>query len=121
MKYGLSIMMAAGWLCLAMAAFAQSTAPQATPTAPEGTQRPAPSVAPSPATAAAPAASPSAGAGGKRAECLSAVQGKKGQDRQDQLQLCMAQGHVDCLKQAIDQKVVGPQRKEFIKNCMREE
>lgn len=30
-------------------------------------------------------------------------------------------GHLDCLKQAIDQKVVGPQRKDFIKNCMREE
>lgn len=70
------------------------------------------------------AANPSTGAatgGGKRAECLVAAQGKKGQDRQDELQLCMAQGHVECLKQAIDQKVVGPQRKDFIKNCMREE
>ena len=107
MKYFLSAVMAAGWLCLAVAAFAQSTStPQATPT-------------PAPA-----AANPSAGAatgGGKRAECLVAVQGKKGQDRQDELQLCLAQGHVDCLKQAIDQKVVGPQRKDFIKNCMREE
>jgi len=37
------------------------------------------------------------------------------------MQLCMAQGHVDCVKQAIDQKVVGPQRKDFIKNCMKEE
>jgi hypothetical protein len=112
MKYFLSAVMAAGWLCLAVAAFAQSTsAPQATPT-------PAPSAAP------AAAANPSTGAaagGGKRAECLVAAQGKKGQDRQDEMQLCMAQGHVDCLKQAIDQKVVGPQRKDFIKNCMREE
>jgi hypothetical protein len=109
MKYFLSAVMAAGWLCLAVAAFAQSTStPQATPT-------PAPSAAP---------ANPSTGAvkgGGKRAECLVAAQGKKGQDRQDTLQLCMAQGHLDCLKQAIDQKVIGPQRKDFIKNCMREE
>ena len=116
MKYFLSAVMAAGWLCLAVAAFAQSTsAPQATPT-------PAPSAAPGAAPAAA--ANPSTGAptgGGKRAECLVAAQGKKGQDRQDAMQLCLAQGHVDCLKQAIDQKVLGPQRKDFIKNCMREE
>jgi 3-oxoacyl-ACP reductase-like protein len=87
-----------------------SSTPQATPT-------PAPSAAP------AAAANPSAVAtgGGKRADCLVAAQGKKGQDRQDEMQLCLAQGHVDCLKQAIDQKVVGPQRKDFIKNCMREE
>ena len=111
MKYVLSAVMAAGWLCLAVAAFAQSTStPQATPT-------PAPSAAPA-------AANPSTGAtkgGGKRAECLVTAQGKKGQDRQDTLQLCMAQGHLDCLKQAIDRKVVGPQRKDFIKSCMREE
>jgi hypothetical protein len=113
MKYSLSAVMAAGWLCLAAAAFAQSTStPQAMPT---------------PAAAATPAATPanpSTGAttgGGKRAECLVSMQGKKGQDRQDGMQLCLAQGHVDCLKQAIDQKVVGPQRKDFIKNCMREE
>ena len=108
MKYFLSAVMAAGWLCLAMAAFAQSTTPLATP---------------SPAPAAAPA-NPSSGpaaAGGKRGDCLVTVQGKKGQERQDEMQLCMAQGHLDCLKQAIDQKVVGPQRKDFIKNCMREE
>ncbi len=108
MKYFLSAVMAAGWLCLAMAAFAQSTTPSATPS-------PAPAAAP-----ANPSSGPAAG-GGKRGDCLVTVQGKKGQDRQDEMQLCMAQGHVDCLKQAIDQKVVGPQRKDFIKNCMREE
>jgi hypothetical protein len=117
MKYFLSAVMAAGWLCLAVAAFAQSTStPQATPT-------PAPAASPAAAAPAA-AANPSTGAatgGGKRAECLVAAQGKKGQDRQDGMQLCLAQGHVDCLKQAIDQKVVGPQRKDFIKNCMQEE
>jgi hypothetical protein len=110
MKYFLSAAMAAGWFCLAMSAFAQSNTPSAPPS-------------PAPAPAAAPAAnstSSTSGSGGKRGDCLVAVQGKKGQDRQAGMQLCMAQGHVDCLKQAIDQKVVGPQRKEFIKNCMRE-
>jgi hypothetical protein len=52
---------------------------------------------------------------------MTAVQGKTGQDRQDQFQLCIAQGRVECLKQAIDQKVVGPKRKDFVKSCMRED
>jgi hypothetical protein len=108
MKYVLSVMLAAGFFCIAVAAFGQSTAPQATP-------NPAPAAAPGTASA------PNAAAAGKRAGCLTAVQGKQGQDRQDQMQLCMAQAHVDCLKQAIDQKVVGQPRKDFIKTCMREE
>jgi hypothetical protein len=95
MKYFLGAIMVAGWLCLAMAAFAQSTS--------------TPSATPTPMATPEAAASPSGGApagGGKRGDCLIAAQGKKGQDRQDQMQLCMAQGHLDCLKQAIDQKVV---------------
>jgi hypothetical protein len=108
MKYFLSAVMAAGWFCLAMAAFAQSTTPSASPS-------PAPAAAPSNPSSGSPTG------GGKRGDCLVAVQGKKGQERQDEMQLCLAQAHVDCLKQAIDQKVVGPQRKDFIKNCMREE
>jgi hypothetical protein len=109
MKYFLSAVMAAGWFCLAMAAYAQTTTPSASPT-------PAPAAAP-----AANATSASPTGGGKRGDCLVAVQGKKGQERQDQMQLCMAQGHLDCVKEAIDQKVAGPQRKDFIKNCMKEE
>ena len=109
MKSFLSAVMAAGWFCLAMAAFAQSTSPpQATPGPPNA----APAVA-NPPTAG--------GGGGKHGDCLVAVKGKYGQERQDQMQLCMAQARVECLKQAIDQKVVGPGRKDFIKNCMREE
>ena len=55
---------------------------------------------------------------GKRLACRSAAQGMQGQDRQDQMQLCMAQAHLDCLKQAIDQKIVGPERKDFVRNCL---
>lgn len=40
------------------------------------------------------------------------------QDKRDQMQLCMAQARLDCLKQAIDQKVVGEIRKSFIKTCV---
>lgn len=53
----------------------------------------------------------------KRFACRTASQGMKGQDRQDQMQLCMAQARMDCLKQAIDQKIVGPKRKDFIEAC----
>jgi hypothetical protein len=53
----------------------------------------------------------------KRFACQTASQDMKGQDRRDQMQLCMAQARMDCLKQAIDQKIIGPKRKDFIKAC----
>jgi hypothetical protein len=37
------------------------------------------------------------------------------------MQLCLAQARVDCLKQAIDQKIANDKRRDFIKSCMREE
>jgi hypothetical protein len=63
-------------------------------------------------------AAPEASIGGKRVACQAAAQGVKGQERRDQMQLCLAQARVDCLKQAIDQKVDGPQRRDFVKNCV---
>jgi hypothetical protein len=54
---------------------------------------------------------------GKRMACQAASQAAAGQERRDQMQLCMAQAHLDCLKQAIDQKIVGAQRKDFMKSC----
>jgi Spy/CpxP family protein refolding chaperone len=98
MRLLLSAIVTAGSLILAIAAFAQSatTTPAATPVNP---------------ASAAPVAS------GKRFACQSASQGMRGQEQRDQMQLCMAQAHLDCLKQAIDQKIVGPQRKDFVKSC----
>ncbi|MHC2331068.1 hypothetical protein [Bradyrhizobium sp. USDA 4454] len=105
MKRLVVALVSAGSLLVSVAAFAQSTS--------------------APAPAAAPAAEPPAQAsvaaasvpGAKRAACQSAAKALKGQDRHDQMQLCMAQAHLDCLKQAIDQKIVGPQRKDFVKSC----
>ncbi|MCK1474465.1 hypothetical protein IVB27_06460 [Bradyrhizobium sp. 197] len=85
---------AAGLVCLIIVPVFAQTAPPATQTAP----------VPVPAT--------------KRVTCLSSTQNMKGQDKRDQMQLCMAQARVDCLKQAIDQKVVGEIRKSFIKTCV---
>jgi Spy/CpxP family protein refolding chaperone len=97
MKLLLSAVVAIGSLLLAIGAFAQSA-----------TSTPAVPVNPA---AAVPVAS------GKRFACQAAAQGMKGQEQKDQMQLCMAQARLDCLKQAIDQKIVGPQRRDFVKNC----
>jgi|SRR5450432_1999338 hypothetical protein len=100
MRLLLGTVAAAGSLALAIAAFAQST--------------------PTPATAVPAQSNPSPAVPvpmGKRFACQTASQGLKGQERQDQVQLCVAQAHLDCLKQAIDQKIVGPQRKDFVRSC----
>jgi hypothetical protein len=54
----------------------------------------------------------------KRVTCLATTQSLQGQDKRDQMQLCMAQARLDCLKQAIDQKIVGKARKSAIKTCV---
>ena len=100
MRYLLGAMVLASSLGLAIAAFAQSAAP-------------APAVQANPAPAAP--VSPS-----KRYACRASVGAMQGQERIDQIQLCMAQAHLDCLKQAIDQKIVGPQRRNFVKTCLGE-
>jgi hypothetical protein len=54
----------------------------------------------------------------KRMACVTAARGTQGQQHQDQMQLCMAQAHLDCLKQAIDQKIIGDERREFVRTCI---
>jgi len=88
-----SAAIAASLVCLIVAPVLAQTTPSATPT-----------------TVPVPAA--------KRVTCLASTASLKGQDKRDQMQLCMAQARVDCLKQAIDQKVVGEPRKNFIKTCV---
>jgi Spy/CpxP family protein refolding chaperone len=99
MRLLLSAILAAGSLVFAIAALAQSTTSTAVPV------NPAPAVPVS---------------GGKRFACQAASQGFKGQEQKDQMQLCMAQARLDCLKQAIDQKIIGPQRRDFVKNCVQD-
>jgi len=95
----------------ATVALAQSTSAPA-PTGSTAATPPAAAAQANPANAAAPAP------GGKKLACQSASQAMKGQARQDQMQLCMMQARLDCLKQAIDQNIVGPQRKDFVKSCV---
>ena len=90
-----SAILAASLICLpVLPAPAQTSAPSAD----------APVTVPVPAT--------------KRVACLATTASLQGQDKRDQLQLCLAQARLDCLKQAIDQKIVGKSRKSFIKSCV---
>jgi hypothetical protein len=105
MRHLLSAVAIGGSLTLATIALAQSdTSPPAA--------TPAPAPAPT-STSAAAVPVPS----GKRFACKSASAGMTGQEQRDQMQLCMLQARLDCLKQAIDQKIVGPQRRDFLRTC----
>jgi hypothetical protein len=88
--------------CTMSGALAQTSPPAAAPSAPAQGN-------------AAPVAS---SGGGKRVACQAAAQGMKGPERRDQMQLCLAQARLDCTKQAIDQKVDAPQRRDFVRNCV---
>jgi hypothetical protein len=107
MKRPATILAATFFVALAGAAHAQ--------------QSPAPGAAKSPPAAPAaagnpPPAAPSATT--KRAACESASANAKGQDRRDQMQLCLAQARIDCLRQAVDQKIIGSERRDFVRSCV---
>jgi hypothetical protein len=122
MKYPLGGLIAAVALIFAIEALAQSEAPQSSspksqiPQS-EAPQSPSPQSTPVIQTVTAPAApvNPS-----RRYACRAASQKFQGQERTDQMQLCMAQSRVDCLKQAIDQKIVGRPRWDFVQSCVGE-
>jgi hypothetical protein len=100
---------------LAIAAYAQSTpAPTETP----APARPTSSNTPSSNTPASNTAAAVPVPSSKRYACQTAAKETRGQERRDLMQLCMAQARLDCLKQAIDQKVVGPQRIDFVRSCL---
>jgi hypothetical protein len=52
--------------------------------------------------------------------CQTASKGLQGQERQDQMELCRGQARLDCLKAAIDQKIAGSQRREFMRSCLQQ-
>jgi hypothetical protein len=57
----------------------------------------------------------------KRSACQASTQALTGQDKRDQMRLCMAQARMDCLRQAIDKKIFGAPRKDFVNSCMGEQ
>ncbi len=102
MRFLLGAITAIVTLGLALAALAQSSPPSPTPTV-QTNDAPAAPVAES-----------------KLFACQTAAKGLQGQERQDQIQLCRAQARLDCLRQAIDQKIVGPQRRDFMRSCLQQ-
>lgn len=57
---------------------------------------------------------------GRRETCRQSVTAKHLGRHQirDQMQLCVAQARVECLKQAIDQKLRGSARRVYVKSCI---
>ena len=104
----------AGSLALATVAATVALAQSTSAPAPTGSTAATPPAAAAPA---APAANAAPSPGAKKLACQTASEAVKGQARKDQMQLCMMQARLDCLKQAIDQNIVGPQRKDFVKSC----
>ena len=101
MRFVLGLMTAIVTLGVTLAALAQSAPNTGSPPPVQTNDAPAAPVAES-----------------KLFACQTAARGLQGQDRQDQMELCRAQARLDCLKQAIDQKTVGPQRRDFMRTCM---
>jgi len=56
----------------------------------------------------------------KRADCRQAgmSKGLRGPDLIDHIALCVQEARLACLKQAIEQKVRGPERVNFINKCL---
>ena len=56
----------------------------------------------------------------KAAACREAARsnGLRGPELQDQVAICVAEAHLDCVKQAVAQKIRGPQRQQSVKSCM---
>ncbi len=61
-----------------------------------------------------------AASAGKRAACRAEAKAKRlrGMERADSIQLCAAEGRLDCVKQAIAKKTPLSERKAFLKACM---
>ncbi|MGN6285316.1 MAG: hypothetical protein ACTHM2_09220 [Afipia sp.] len=57
---------------------------------------------------------------GKRELCRQKIAARhlRRHEARDQLQLCVARARVECLEQAIKQKVRGPLRKTYVKSCV---
>ncbi len=87
--------------------------PAAAPPAPPPGAPPAqtgPATAPSPARAAAQARNRACRAQGVQ-------KGLRGEALRDSMQVCALEIRLACLKKAIAQKIVGPARRDFIRDC----
>jgi hypothetical protein len=103
----------ASMLALSGVSLAQTPA-QPAPDASE----PAPDAAASAKTPAPAKATPNAGEVLRRSTCRKNVdQSLKGPDLIDALQICMLEARLNCLKQAVGDKVRGKKRETFMNTC----
>jgi hypothetical protein len=113
MKRLILIALTASMLAVSGASLAQTPAqpaPDASTPAPEGAP---PAKAPARAKAA-----PSPGEALRRKACRRQVdQSLKGPDLNDAMQICMAEARLNCLKQAVGDKVRGKKREAFMSSC----
>ena len=113
MKRYILFMIAATMLAVSSASLAQTApqpAPEASPPAPDTSQ---------PANAPARAKpTPNPGDALRRSACREKVdQSLKGPDLNDAMLVCVAEARLDCLKQAVADKVRGKKREAFMGTC----
>jgi hypothetical protein len=79
---------------------------------------PAPEAAPPAKRAARPKVPPIPGEALRRSTCRQKVdQSLKGPELIDQLQICMAEARLNCLRRAVEDKLRGKQRQAFMSTC----
>src|SRR5215204_6169073 len=114
-------------LLIFAAVLAGFTTAVAAQTAPDPAPAPAPSATPPAATPPAttpPAATPPAASNVPTpstppVDCRGQAQAKglRGQAARDAMQVCVEEQRVACVKEAVEKKIVGEQRREFVRAC----
>lgn len=94
-------------------AFAAPVAAQTPPAQTPAAQAPAPQPPASPPAAATPAPAT------QPVDCRAQAQSKglRGQDARDSTAVCVQEQRLACIKEAVDKKIVGPQRRDFMRTC----
>jgi len=115
------VIIVAASAALTMSAFAQPAGTGGAPptSTPPASSQPSNNPAPTPTEpAGGQSATPTSS---KHGECRKAArdQNLSGPDLRDHMQICMLEARLNCLKQAVDQKVrAGRPRRRFMRRCM---
>ncbi len=111
------LVIAAALIGFTAAASAQTTPP---PAAAPSDAPPAAGGAPSPSTPSPSAPSPSTpSASTPPVDCRAQAQSKGlgGQAARDAMDICMAEQRLACTKEAVEKKVIGAARRDFLRSC----
>jgi hypothetical protein len=110
-----------------LAGFATAAAAQTTPAPAPAPAAPAPSATPpaaappaaTPPAATSPAASNVPTPSTPPADCRGKAQSQRlrGQAARDAIQVCVEEQRLACVKEAVEKKIIGAQRREFVRAC----